>query len=98
VSDQVNEREYSLTFKQLLGFQNAEIKTAIKSNSKMVFHHIREIYVDENGERWFNTYGSSNGSDDGWWINEKYIVGVQDEGAVAKCVTAVIELVHIHME
>ena len=51
---------------------------------------ILEIYVDENGERWFKTYGSSNDSDDTWYINEKYVVGIQDEGPVSKVALGVI--------
>lgn len=91
VSTQKSKTKYTLTFRQLFGFQSNEIKVADKSGSKIVFHHIGAIYQDENGERWFQTYGSSNAGNDSWWINEKYIVGIQDEGIVAKSAVGLVE-------
>ena len=91
ISNQSNKTKYTLTFKQLFGFQTEEIKMANNSNSNIIFHHISAIYQDQNGERWFKTYGSSNGGDDGWWINEKYVVGIQDESGFAKCVVELVE-------
>ena len=84
--------KYTLTIPQLFGFQTDEIKQAAASNSDLVFHHIRAIYEDENGERWFKTYGSSNAVDDTWWVNEKYVVGIQDEGGLAKTVIGLVDL------
>ena len=84
--------KYTLKFRQLLGFQTEEVDQATKAKSDLVFHHIREIYVDDNGERWFKTYGSSNGSDDGWWINEKYVVGIEDQGIVGKSIIGLVEI------
>ncbi len=91
VSHEKSKTKYSLSFIQLFGFQSDEIEQATKSKSKLVFHHIREIYEDQNGDRWFKTYGSSNASDDTWWIHEDYIVGIQDEGVVAKSVIGLVD-------
>jgi len=93
VSNQVaKKKKYTFSVSQLLGFQSKEIEQAAKAESKIIFHHIRDIYVDENGERWFTTYGSSNLTDDSWYVNENYIVGVQDEGFVSKTVLGTLDL------
>jgi len=92
VSNQTKKTKYTLSFKQLFGFQTEEVDNAVKYKSDIVFHHIREIYVDENDERWFKTYGSSNGSDDSWWINENYVVGIQDESVLARSVIGLVKL------
>ena len=92
ISDQVSETKYTLKFKQMLGFQTKEIDAASKAGSKLVFHHVREIYLDENGERWFKTYGSSNPDDDRWWINEKYVVGIEDKGFVGESAIGLVSL------
>ena len=91
ISNEKHKTKYSLTFKQLFGFQTEEIERASKNECKLVFHHIRAIYKDQNGERWFKTYGSSNDSDDSWWINEKYVVGIKDEGFVARAAIGLVE-------
>ncbi len=90
VSDQISKTKYTLKFGQLFGFQTKEVEKAIKSNSKLVFHHISAIYEDENGERWFKTYGSSNQFEDSWWVNEKYVVGIEDDGIVSKSVIGLV--------
>ena len=92
VSDQHNKTKYTLSFKQLFGFPTDEVKQAEQANCDIVFHHIAGIYEDQNGERWFKTYGSSNGSEDSWWINEKYVVGIQDESILAKSVVGLVGL------
>lgn len=85
--------KYTLSLPQIFGFQNDEIKQAAKHNSEIIFHHIYEIYEDENGERWFRTYGSSNnGKIDDWCINEKYVVGIQDESYLAKTAIGIVNL------
>lgn len=72
-----------ITFKSLLGFQSAPLQEASKANSKRVFHHIKEIYEDKNGVRWFKTRGSANESDDSWYISENMVIGVYDDSGVA---------------
>ena len=85
--------KYSLTIKQLFGFQTEETKKANNAKSDIIFHHIRAVYKNENGELWFKTYGSSNSEDDTWWINEKYVVGIQDESKLAKVVVGLVDFV-----
>lgn len=82
--------KYTLTVPLLLGFQSEEVKQAASIKSDVVFHHIRAIYEDENGDKWFKTYGSSNGSDDTWWIHENYIVGVEDNTIVSKAFLGIL--------
>ena len=100
VSSQKSETEYSLTFAQAFGFQGNEIKQAVKSKSRLVIHHVRAIYEDENGERWFKTYGSSNlvynengdciGGEDSWTINENYVLGIKDDSAFSKFMVGIV--------
>ena len=73
--DTISDKTYEVSFKQAFGFYSDEIKTAAKAESTLVFHHIRNVWEDENGVRWFQTYGSSNTVDDTWWIREDYILG-----------------------
>ena len=42
--------EYSLSFKQVFGFQTKEFDMAEKAKCDKIFHHIRAIYEDENGD------------------------------------------------
>lgn len=92
VSSEVSKTKYTLTFKQLFGFQTEEFKKASSAKSKIIFHHIRAIYEDENGTRWFKTYGSSNGSDDSWWVNENYVVGIEDESGVSNALIGLVDI------
>lgn len=92
VSNEKHKTKYTLTIKQMFGFQTEEIKQAEQANCDIVFHHIKEIYENQNGERWFKTYGSSNGAEDTWWINEKYVVGIQDNGIVAKSAIGLVQI------
>ncbi len=73
--DTISNKTYEVSFKQAFGFYSNEIKTAAKAESTLVFHHIKTVWEDENGVRWFQTYGSSNAVDDSWWIREDYILG-----------------------
>ena len=88
--DENPKTEYVTRFVSIFGMQTREISTAAKSKATLVFHHIRSVYEDENGKRWFKTYGSSNGSDDAWYISEDMVVGLYDNGAPAKVFSKVI--------
>ncbi len=71
----------SLSLKEFFGSQNETITKAAQRDSKMVFHHIKEVRQDEDGKLYFRTYGSSNLTDDGkiledgYWISEDVIIG-----------------------
>ena len=84
--------KFSLTIHELLGFKSQIVKDAAMSGADLVFHHINEIYIDENGERWFSTYGSSNPDIDRWFIHESLIVGVHDGSFLANAVEWIISL------
>ena len=93
----IKNTQYTLSFSNLFGIQNDSIKTAAKSGSSIVFHHIAEVY-ECNGTRWFKTYGSSNVEDwsnpelyyDSWKISEEYVVGIYDNSAVASFFAGII--------
>ena len=90
--------KYTLSFKQLFGFQSKEFEKAEKADCDIIFHHIRAIYEEENGERWFKTYGSSNVTEsdpgnDEWWVHEDYVIGVEDQSSFSKFITGLIDFV-----
>ncbi len=69
----------NITFANFFGFQSQAIKEAANAGSRIVFHQIYAIYEDENGERWFETKGTSNAGIDVWRINEVYVIGIYDD-------------------
>lgn len=84
--------EYTTSFASFFGMQTKPIATAAKAQSKLVFHHIRSVYEDTQGKRWFKTYGSSNGSDDAWYISEDMVVGIYDNSGTGKIFSKVISV------
>ena len=89
--EDIPETVYTTSWGSILGIQSAEIKTAAQNNAKLVFHHIRAIYEDENGVRWFKTYGSSNVSDDVWFVSEHMVVGKYVDSGIAALFSKLIK-------
>ena len=79
-----------ITIGNFFGFQSNEIKEAANAGSMIIFHEIVGIYEDSNGERWFETKGSSNLGADIWKTNESMVVGVYDDSAFARGVAVVL--------
>ncbi len=102
--ENIGERKYKFEFNYLFGTKNAEMVKVAQNGCVIVFHHIFEVYEDENGVRWFKTYGSSNGlnlqdtgnpadttaSPDSWWVREDMIVGVYDDAPFAIFMSGII--------
>lgn len=80
---EISAHSFTTSFKSIFGMQKSSIVQAAKAKSKLVFHHIRAVYETSDGTRWFKTYGSSNGSDDSWYISENMVVGLYDNSATA---------------
>ena len=78
----VNKTRYQTSFRQFWGFNTNEIYDASKHNATIVFHHITNVYKDENGKLWFKTQGSANAVKDTWFISEEMIVGIYDDSAI----------------
>ena len=74
----------------VIGMQPEAIRTAGKAGATLVFHHIRAVFEDENGTRWFKTYGSSNAVDDPWYVSENMVVGIYTNSSSAKFVSALV--------
>ena len=89
-----NSEKRSITLSMFLGIQPKSIREASKANSKLVIHHIDEIYEDENGIRYFTTYGSSNTGKDSWYICEDLIVGKYDDSTLAKITTNILSVLN----
>lgn len=92
--EDIGKTKSGLTIPLFLGLQTDEIKQAaeyaIRTNYHPIFHHIRAVYEDANGERWFTTYGSSNPDDDKWIIHEDYVIGIYDGSWFASGLITVI--------
>ena len=86
----IPELRYSVTKEEFIGIQNQEKKLAAKANAKRVIHQVIEVYEDYKGERWFKTKGTSNLTEDSWWINEKFVIGAYDNSGVAATMSVVV--------
>lgn len=89
-NSQIVNNVYKTDLKTLLAIPSAEIKKEAARNSKQVFHHIVAIYEDKNGLRWFKTKGSSNPTEDTYYICETTIIGVYDDSAFSKTIANVL--------
>ncbi len=87
-----SETRYIFRPASILGYQTDPIIEAGQNKSGLYFHHIRAIFVDENGTRWFSTYGSSNPVDDRWYISEDMVVGIYDNSPLAVAFSKVLSL------
>lgn len=99
--------KFKTTFAGFFGVLSPEIKAAAKQNTTLVFHHIKEVLEDNQGNRYFKTYGSSNLKKfqdengnmveeiavDTWLISENMIVGSYDGSVGAKIASALINLI-----
>ena len=88
------ESSYKFSWGSLVGIQSGHLIDAAKAGSTPVFHHIKSIFEDTNGTRWFKTYGSSNGSDDIWYISENMVIGLYDDSTVANVFSGIITAVN----
>lgn len=82
-NDTIADTKYVHTFASLFGYQPKALVGAASSGASLVIHHVRAVYEDENGTRWFKTYGSSNASDDTWYISENMVVGKYNNSGFA---------------
>lgn len=88
--EQFENRNYKITFSEFFGVTSPEIINAGRVGAMLTFHHIREVFEDSDGTRWFKTYGSSNPGDDTWIINENYVVGIYDNSGMGKILAFVL--------
>lgn len=83
--------KYKVSFTKFFGIQSKEIVSSAKSNCKLVFHEIIEVYKStETGEHWFKTKGTSNGSPDSWYVAENLVIGIYDNSAGAVFVSKLL--------
>jgi hypothetical protein len=82
--------KYKVSFGQFWGFHTKDVTEASTSGSMLVFHHITNAYMDENGKYWFKTQGSANAVKDSWFISEEMIVGIYDESAFGHAILSFI--------
>jgi len=88
--DEIPSTQYVTRASSIFGIQTPEIQAAAKSGAELVFHHIRAVYEDEDGTRWFKTYGSSNMIDDVWYISENMVVGTYVNTSSAVFISKII--------
>ncbi len=86
----MGEPEYQITFAKFFGTQNDAIRKAANANRSIIFHEIIDVR-ELDGTRWFKTKGSSNNSEDSWYVREDLVVGVYDDSFTAKCIASVLQ-------
>jgi len=86
-TNQQTKTKYSVGFLKFFGIHNNHIIEAGKNNSKLVFHHITNIYEDENKKLWFKTKGSANPTKDAWFVSEEMIVGIYDNSKASSAIS-----------
>ncbi|MBQ3494299.1 MAG: hypothetical protein IJA69_02680 [Clostridia bacterium] len=47
-----------------------------KTDNMIIFHQVDSVSVDTQGNTWYRTFGTSNGSLDSWWTRGDYVIGV----------------------
>lgn len=80
-----------LQFCHYFGFHTPEIVQAGKDGGMLTFHHITNVYEDQNHKLWFKTQGSANAEKDSWFISEEMILGIYDDSSFGKSVLGVID-------
>lgn len=89
----VSDTKYKTDFSRFFGFYPSEVYTACKGGSRIVFHHVAEVYEDESGARWFKTIGSSVGMKDYWVIKEDYVLGIYDTSKTGVVLSSVLDFI-----
>jgi len=90
VVDEVNTTKYHTSFTQFWGFPPKSLQQASAENSKLVFHHIIEIFETSDGTRYFRTQGAANNSPDYWIVKDCYVVGIYDQSNMGKFIGLVL--------
>lgn len=91
-ASEIQDEKNTLTLLQFFGVQGPLVSEAAHRGATLTFHHIRDVFEDENGTRWFSTYGSSNYSDDSWLIREELVIGKYDGSLLARGLASVLQL------
>lgn len=85
------EVEFKNSFSLMLGFQSKEIKEASKEKSIIIFHKITNVFEDENGDRWFETKGTSNTFKDDFYTHESMILGVYTDNFGSRMILGLLD-------
>ena len=73
---QENKPVYTNSIMQFFGIQPKEIKRVASSGARLTFHEIVGIYEDINHHKFFRTKGTSNSSEDVWYISQNHVLGI----------------------
>ena len=94
ITEYSSKLSYRTSWKGLFGYQSDIITNAAKAGSSLVVHHIKGIYKDTSGTRYFLTYGNnidvddyygaSGGAYQGYLVREDMIIGAYDNTFIAK--------------
>ncbi|MBQ7453353.1 MAG: hypothetical protein IJS68_03755 [Clostridia bacterium] len=89
--------KYKTSIGQFLGFHSQKIVDAAENKGLLTFHHITNIFQDENGKRWFKTQGSKNASKDTWYISEEMVVGIYTESSLGQFISTISNMMNTTM-
>ena len=81
--NQASRPVYTNSITQFFGIQPKEITRVANSGARLTFHQIVGIYEDINHHRFFKTKGTSNSSDDVWYISQNHVLGVYVDSKTA---------------
>ncbi|MBQ2713389.1 MAG: hypothetical protein IJF22_00285 [Clostridia bacterium] len=76
ITDEISAGTYQDTVGDDSVLNRGTTQNAVNANSMLVFHRIVDIYVDQYGERFFETKGDSNGVKDDILIREDFVCAV----------------------
>lgn len=89
-TDNAKDKKGSFSIEKFIGIHSKAIRDAVHDDGAFIIHHIKNVYEDKNGVRYFSTYGSSNGYTDPWLVREDLIVGVYDATNTSKVITVIL--------
>lgn len=85
--------EYSVNVKQFFGVQSNDIMNAAKNHNTFTFHYIQKVFEDEQGNRYFQTKGSTNASEDIFLVRDNLVVGAYYTSPVTNIIVAVLSFI-----
>ncbi len=92
-SEDIAPLEYTSSITSFLGIQPSSLVSAGRSGSQVVFHEVYRVLEDDDGNRWFQTKGTSNKTEDNWFIAENMIVGAYQDNSFANSIAYMLGII-----
>ncbi len=89
-NQQIEDLKYDNSPKTFFGLQENDLVKAASSGAKLVFHEIVKVVEDDQGNRWFQTKGTSNTNVDKPFICESMVVGIYKDDDYANFIASMV--------